>query len=214
MRKTSYLDAVIPPLRQHILAATLLQPDREWYVTDLAARLGRPPSSLQRDLARLTDTGILLRRREGNRVYVRGNPESPLYPELRQILVKTIGLVDVLIQALAPFAAAIRCAFVHVSVARAAEGADSDVDLIVIGEVGLAELSVALRSARQRLAREVNASVYTPAAFAKKAKSGHHFITKVLAREKLFLVGSPNELDEIAGREASGSRAGNEARAR
>lgn len=213
MRKTKVLDAIVPPSRQRILAATVLQPEREWYVSDLASHLAVRPSSLQRDLARLAEGGVLRRRRDGNRVYFKADPDCPIFPELRQILAKTVGLVDVLREVLAPFATSIHCAFVYGSVARLEEVTESDVDLILIGNVGLAEIAAPLRTARERLARQVNPSVYSATEFAKKARSGHHFITKVLAREKLFVIGSEHDLDEIIGGEAGGGRAGIEARA-
>lgn len=204
MRKSRLLDSIIPPGRQRILAATLLPPEREWYVGALASHLDVTPSTLQLDLGRLAESGVLLRRRDGNRVYYRADPACPILPELRTLLAKTAGLADVLRDALAPFSSTIRCAFVHGSVARAAEGSESDVDLIVIGGVELADIALPLRAARERLGREVNTSVYSVEELAGKAGGGHHFVTKVLAREKIFVVGSQDELDDVVGRKAGG----------
>lgn len=200
MRKSKLLDSIIPVGRQRILAAVILPPDREWYVSDLAAKLRVPPSSLQRDLARLATAGVLTRRRDGNRVYFRANAASPIMPELRRLLIKTSGLVDVLHDVLQPVASSVRCAFVHGSVARSEETSDSDVDLVIIGDVGLADLVMPIRAASEQLGREINPSMYRPDEFAKKAASGHHFISKVLEREKLFVVGSQDELDAVIGR--------------
>ncbi len=211
MRKSKLLDSIIPSARRRILALTVLQPARDWYVSDLAGHLNVTPSSLQRDLARLTAGGVLLRRRDGNRVYYKVDSRCPVLPELRGILLKTTGLVDVLRDLLTPYSASIRCAFVHGSVSRSEEGSVSDVDLIVIGSVGLADLALPLRAAREELSREVNPSVYPPEEVATKARSGHHFITKVMAREKLFVVGSQHELDEVVGGKAGGGGAGHEA---
>lgn len=189
------------PGRQRLLAATLLPPGREWYVSTLATYLSVTPSTLQRDLTRLSASGILLRRREGNRVYFKADPECPILPELRQMLVKTVGLVDQMREALAPFSSSIRCAFVHGSVARAEEASESDVDVVAIGGVRLLELALPLRSLREQLSREVNVTVYKPEEFAKKAKSGHHFIHELMVRKKLFLVGSDDDLGKIVGGE-------------
>ena len=153
MHKKRALDSLFPRTRQAILTATLLQPDRWWYLSDLAKHLWVPPSSLQRELAALMGAEILRRRRDGNRVYFQANPDCPFLPELQGLLVKTAGMVDVLREALAPFQTRIDWAFIYGSVARAEELATSDVDLMIIGTVGLADLAPALRRAEKRLSR-------------------------------------------------------------
>jgi DNA-binding transcriptional ArsR family regulator len=96
MRKIRPLDALFPRIRQALLAATLLHPDRWWYLSDLAKHLGTRPSSLQRELAALVDAGILNRRQDGNRIYFQPHPDCPFLPELQGLLVKTVGVVDAL----------------------------------------------------------------------------------------------------------------------
>lgn len=195
------LDALLPRTRQAILAATLANPERWWYMSDLAKRLGRPPSSLQRELAALMHAGILRRRREGNRAYFQADPECPFLKELRGLLVKTAGLVDVLREMLRPLARRTRVAFVYGSVARAEEGSASDVDLMVVGDLGLAEIAPFLRRAEERLNRPVNATVFTPREFTEKAKAGHHFLRAVLRREKLFILGDGRALEGLTGKQ-------------
>jgi len=208
MRKKVGINALFPATRQAILAAVLLEPQRSWYLSDLAAHLGRrSPSSLQRELESLVAAEILIRQQHGNRVYFQANRECPFYPELAGLLAKTTGLVEVVRSALANLADRIRIAFVHGSMARAEEQARSDVDLLIIGTVGLAEVSLALRAAEQKLSRAVNASIYTPAEFVAKVAAGHHFLTTVVGREKLYLIGSEHDLEElIASRQAAASR--------
>jgi predicted nucleotidyltransferase len=184
---------------QGLLAATVLQPDRSWYLSSLAKHLGVPPSSLQTSLAALVKAGILIRRREGNRVYFQADPHCPFLPELQGLLGKTVGLVDVLRDALAKLKKRIAVAFIHGSVARAAEQSASDVDLIVIGALGLADLAPALAKAETRLDRQVNTSVYTPEEFAKKLSAKNHFLSSVLQRDKIFVFGGNHDLETIAG---------------
>lgn len=194
MRKMRSLDALFPRIRQALLAATLLHPERWWYLSDLAKHLGVRPSSLQRELAALVDAGILNRRQDGNRVYFQPNPDCPFLPELQGLLVKTAGVVDVLREVLKSFTKRIDSAFVYGSMARATEIASSDVDLMIIGQVGLAELTPALRRAEARLGRAVNPTLYTREEFATKLQAGHHFLKAVLDGEKLFILGDPHEL--------------------
>ena len=93
IRKKRPLDSLFPRTRQAVLTATLLHPDRWWYLSDLAKHLGVRPSSLQREIATLTSTEILRQRRDGNRVYFQANADCPFLPELQGLLVKTAGPV-------------------------------------------------------------------------------------------------------------------------
>ena len=104
MRKSSPIDALLAKTTQGLLAATVLQPERWWYLSDLAKQMGRRPSSLQAPLASLVTAGILRHRREGNRVYYQADPDCPFRGELQGMIAKTVGLVEVLRDALARFA--------------------------------------------------------------------------------------------------------------
>src|ERR1700691_3383253 len=117
MRKNTSLDALLPKTRQGILAALLVRPEKAWYVSELARRMGVPSSSLQRELQDLTDAGILKSHRQGRMVYYQANADAPLFSDLRGLLLKTAGLVDVLADALKPLAAKLRIAFVYGSIA-------------------------------------------------------------------------------------------------
>jgi DNA-binding IclR family transcriptional regulator len=92
MRTKGTLDALFPTVRSAVLSATLLQPDHWWFMTELARHLEVTPSSLQRELASLVASGFLLRRQDGRRVYFKANTESPVFPELRGLVEKTVGL--------------------------------------------------------------------------------------------------------------------------
>jgi DNA-binding transcriptional ArsR family regulator len=198
----SLLDALFPKIRAELLAATLLHPGRAWYVSDLARHLGVQPSSLQRELAALAEAGILRRRKDGNRVYYQADTGCPLFPELRGLMLKTAGLCDVLRETLGPFGDRIDDAFIYGSFARATEVSARDIDVMVVGRVGFAELAPALKVAEEQLGRAVNPSVYTPEEIAKKLASGHHFLRTVMDGEKLFIRGDEGDLATALGRKS------------
>jgi uncharacterized protein len=131
------LDSLFPNVRQGVLSATLTRPEKWWYLSELAGFLHTRPSSLQRELRSLEQSGILQQRKDGRRTYFKPETRSPIYRELRGIFEKTVGLIPSLRVALAPLADKVACAFVYGSIARREEHATSDVDLNVIGEVGL-----------------------------------------------------------------------------
>jgi predicted nucleotidyltransferase len=201
MRKTpATLDRLFPSVRQGVLAATLTRPEKWWYLSELAEFLHTRPSSLQRELRSLEQSGILQQRRDGRRTYFRAETRSPIFRELRSIFEKTFGLVPTLRQVLRPFGNKITCAFVYGSVARGEERATSDVDLMVIGNLGLAQLSPVLRKAEKRLGREVNVTDYSIEEFREKAAEGDHFLTTVLKGSLQFVKGEPSDLDAITGK--------------
>jgi len=189
MRNVRTLDALLPKTRQGILAATLVQPEKAWYAAELAHRLGVPSSSLQRELHDLSEAGILKTSRQGRMVYYQANRDSPVFPDLRGLLLKTAGLVDVLAQALKPVAAKVATAFVYGSIAAGSDEADSDIDLMVVGQVSPQDLALPLRRARESLGREINPTVYTPAEFERKHAANDPFLRQVLDRPKLVVLG-------------------------
>jgi predicted nucleotidyltransferase len=202
MRTTSPLDALLGTARQKVLSRTHFQPERWWYLHELARSLNLRPSSIQRDAAILVAAGILLRREDGNRVYFKADPACPIFSEIRGLLIKTVALVDVLKNALKPFAPRIRIAFVYGSLASSEERSTSDVDLMIIGTLRLAEVAAALRGLEPQIGRNVNPTVYSATEFAKKLKTGHNFLNTVLAGKKLFIFGNEDDLADTVGERA------------
>lgn len=199
MRKSA-LDSLFPGVRQEVLAATLTRPEKWWYLSELAEFLHTRPSSLQRELSSLADSGILQRRKDGRRTYFKAEMQSPIFRELRSIFEKTAGLVPTLRVALRPFANKIVCAFVYGSIARREERATSDVDLMVVGNVGVGDLAPSLRRAEKRLGREVNVTNYSVDEFRKKVAEGEHFLTTLLKGSLQFVKGEQRDLDAVAGK--------------
>jgi predicted nucleotidyltransferase len=198
------LDALMPRLRQDVLAAVYLHPDRWWYLSDLAQHLGTRPSSLQREVARLSEVGILETSRRGRQVYYRANAGSPLFSELRGLIVKTAGVVDSVRESFREFEGRIRVAFVFGSFARGNDRATSDLDVFVVGDVGLADLTPTLAELEARLGRPVNLVSYGEDELRSRLAAGHHFLTSVLAGEKIFILGNAHDLDATLGRGPGG----------
>jgi predicted nucleotidyltransferase len=194
MRNTSILDALFPKVRQQILATFLMSPAREWYLSKLARHLRVRPSSLQRELTSLTEAGILRRRKDGNRTCYQAETDSPIFEHLHGLLLRTAGLRDVLIEGIERFGNRVQVAFVYGSVARDEECAASDIDLMVIGRLGLSELVPALKDAEDRLGRPVNPSIYPAEEFARKLAEGHHFLKTIMNGKKLFILGDRHDL--------------------
>ena len=196
MRK-SVPDALFPKVRQDILAACLLHSDKWWYLSDLAKHLELSPSSLQRELASLTQAGLLESRRDGNRVYYKANLESPGALDLQSFFIKTSGVTDVLKSALNKHFKRAQLAFIYGSMARGEEVATSDVDVLIVGDLKLSAMVDEIKKAENTLGREVNPTIYSPQEFRRKIEDDDGFIKTVCEGEKIFLKGGPDELKKL-----------------
>ena len=196
MGTSSTLDVLMPKNRQRLLGALFVQPGRAWYAAELAKQLGVLRSGVQRDLKALTGAGLLKSYRKGHMVFFQANENAPVFPELHGLILKTVGLVEALRETLSPMAKEIQVAFVYGSIAAAREQPDSDVDLMVVGTVERMRLSRPLQQAGVQLGREVNLSIFTPAEF--KAKRKQHFLSAVLDKPKLFVIGTERDLDRTS----------------
>ena len=153
----SIADALFPRVRQRVLALLFGNPDRSFFSNEVVALVQSGTGAVQRELASLAQAGLLTVTSQGNQKHYRANEAAPVFEELRGLVLKTSGLVDVLRSFLAPLASQIDAAFVYGSVAKRQDTAASDVDLMVIaGSVGYADLFTLMEEAGARLGRKVN----------------------------------------------------------
>jgi len=184
-------------LRAKALGWLLTHPDERYFVRQLTGILGEDSTNLSRELTRLARMGILVAEREGRQKYYHVNRDSPVFEELRGLAVKTFAVADVLRESLSHLSDRIRVAFVFGSFAEGRENAQSDIDLAIVGDADLAEVSKALGKAEDTLGREINVSVYPVAEFRSKLRHGHHFVTSLTKARKIFLIGDPDDLAEL-----------------
>jgi predicted nucleotidyltransferase len=180
--------------RRAVLGLLFLRPEVRVHLRELARMVGAAPGPLKRELDVLSAVGLLRRERVGNQVFFSANVDHPVYPELAALLRKTVGLADVLLAALVPLAPKIHVAFVYGSLARGEGHAASDVDLMVLGEVGFAEVVEALYPAQQNLGREINPKVMTWREWQEKKSTASGFVHELLVQPKIMLIGSEHEL--------------------
>jgi len=161
------------------------------YLREIERLSGVTVRTLQQELKALTAAGLVICRKDGNRTYYEPNKNHPLYNELHSMVLKTSGLVDVLKESLQ--SAGIQWAFVFGSVARGEAGAGSDVDLMVIGSLGLRKLSGLLSGVSGKIGREINPHVFSAGEFRQKVQEGDHFVSSVLNSPLMFALGDENE---------------------
>lgn len=184
-----------------MLGLLLLRPDEALHGREIARRTGLPAGTLTRELTRLAEVGLLKREKRGNQQVYSADTGNLIFTELASILRKTSGVTEVLAQALAPFAARLRVAFVFGSVAAGRETAASDIDLMLIGDLSFREAVALLYPLQATLGREINPKVFSATEFT--AKLGQEaFLVDVLAKPKLFVLGGADELAKLAGHQS------------
>lgn len=187
-------DLLFPGYRRRVLGLLLLHPESRYHVREVARLTKTVAGSLHRELTKLADAEVLIREKSGSQVYYRANPSCPVFEELVGILRKTSGLVEVLADALSPWAEKIKVALIFGSVARGKENSTSDVDLLIIGNMSFAEAVTALHPAEAIIQREINPKIYDIAEWKKLMNNKNAFIKEVLKSEKLFIIGDANDL--------------------
>lgn len=183
--------------RSALLAMLYGHADESFYLRQLVRAVGAGHGALQRELKHLTDLGLILRRTQGNQVLYQANSQSPIFHEIRSLITKTVGIRDVIRSALGTLAPEIQIAFVYGSVARHEERANSDVDVMVLGDAPFSEVVSALGPAQRVLGREINPTVFSLDEFRSKLASGNHFLRSVMKEKKLFVLGTENELAKL-----------------
>lgn len=188
-------DALFTNVQQRVLGLLFGNPDRSFYAKELIHLAGSGSGAVQRELAKLTSAGLVTLRRVGNQTHYQANPASPVYEELRTLILKTSGLVDVLRSALAPRAVEVSLAFVFGSVAKRADSASSDIDVLIVSDtLSYAEVFALLETATQRLGRPVNPTLYSSDDMTARLAKKSAFITKVFAQDKLRIIGSERDI--------------------
>lgn len=167
----------------------------ELHVREIQRRSGLTDGTIRQELRKLVRLDLISGRRDSNRIYYRANTANPLFPDIRSLVVKTVGLVDVLRAALQD--GRIGMAFVFGSIARSETKSHSDVDLMVIGSIGLRSLSGLLSGVSQQIGREINPHVLSAAEFKKRIREKEHFLTQVMESPKIFVIGNRDELDAM-----------------
>ncbi len=191
----SLSDALFTRVQQRVLGLLFVHSERSYYTNEIVNCVDLGTGVVQRELEKLTASGLLVMSKKGNQKHYQANQSNPVFSELKSIVLKTVGLGDVIRLALQPLASKIQVAFVYGSIAKGEETATSDIDLFVItNDLDYADLFAAITPVEEQLARPVNPTVYSRDEFKKKLKSGNSFVTRVLSQPKILLMGTEDDL--------------------
>lgn len=192
------INSLLSKTKRRLLALLLLNPDKQYYLVEIARLTGVSQGTLHREIKPLVNDGILLSEKRSNQTFYSANKVSPIYEELRSILFKAYAVGEVIAGALKSDKNKIAAAFVYGSVAKGNDTARSDIDLFCVGDITFGDLSAALSGPEEALGRPINIYSMTSSEFAVKAKEENHFVSSVLKSEKTFLIGSEDDLGRLA----------------
>lgn len=193
--KAALSDLLFPnQYRRKVLGLLLMRPEQQIHLRELARVIGAAPGTLKKELDALCEAGLLRAERVGNQVRFCANTAHPVFPELQALIRKTIGLVDALRLSLAPLAGRIDAAFVFGSMASGTESAGSDIDLMVVGDAGFAEIVDVTYAAQATLGREINPKVMSASEWQAKKAERNAFLQDVLNKPRIMLIGDADAL--------------------
>lgn len=197
--KTKDISATLfPGTKRKILALFFLNPDQEYYFSEVVRLTGTRQGVIQRELKNLTEAGILTSEKRGRQKFYSVNRKHPIFRDLRNIIFKTYGVIGRIREALDPLAEQIKVAFVYGSFARGEEVSSSDLDLFVVGNMRLDELVSTLSVVEQAIGREINPTLFSSTEFKEKWSQKNQFIRSVVNTEKEFVIGSEDEFRRLA----------------
>jgi predicted nucleotidyltransferase len=190
-RRRGLADALFTKVQQRVLAVLFGNPSRSYYATEIIRLAQSGRGAVQRELARLQESGLVTVVQIGQQKHYQANPDSPLFDELRAMALKTFALSDVLVRALDPLATDIQAAFVYGSIARGTDTASSDVDVLIVSDsLSYADAFGALEKASQQLGRKVSPTIYSlPELHRLAGRDDNAFMKNLLAQPKLWLIG-------------------------
>lgn len=194
-------DILFGSYRKKVLGLLLLHPDTDYHVRELARATQTAPGTLHKELTRLAAAGLLLRKDQGNQVRYQANRNCPIFPELAGLLRKTTGAAELLSTALTPLQPPL--ALIFGSIASGTETAGSDVDVLIIANLGFSEVVRALYPVQTELGREINAVLYNAQEFTRRVQEQDPFALELLGKPKIFLMGTEHDLSELAGHSAA-----------
>jgi len=198
MQPTTNLGAALFTRTQRRVIGLLFgQPERSFYTKEVVRLAEVGIGTVQRELAKLASVGLITTKRVGNQTHYQANRGSPIFEELRGIVLKTFGLADVIRSALEPLAEHIETAFIYGSVAKESDTASSDIDVMIVGhDLTYGQVVQALAASESQLGRSANPSIYDPGELRNKLADGNAFLTRILAQPKILLIGSQHDLPE------------------
>jgi predicted nucleotidyltransferase len=191
----SLSNALFSKVQQRVLALIFSNPERSFYASEIMRNVRSGVGAVERELSKLEQSGLVSVERIGNQKHYRANQAAPIFEELRGLVEKTVGLAEPIKKSLEPYADAIKSAFVYGSVAKGADTAHSDIDLMVIGDdLNYSDLYTAAQNLESTLRRKINPLFLSLEDWQRKTSDKGSVFSKISRSPKIFIIGSEKDL--------------------
>lgn len=197
IKNSSIAEALFTKTQQRVLGILFGNPEQSYYTNEIVRYAEAGIGAVQRELKRLESAGLITSRKVGNQKHYQANRAAAIFEELHGIVIKTIGLADVLLRALLPLQEQVELAFIFGSIAQGKERITSDIDVMVIGSASFEDVVQTIYSSQEALRREVNPVVMSSSDFNSKILQGDRFVSRIVSEPRIFLIGGSNELGKL-----------------
>ncbi len=195
INSTGLADALFSKVQQRVLGLLFVNADRSFYTNEIVRFVDSGIGVVQRELEKLASSGLVTIKKIGNQKHYQANRDAPIFDELRGIMLKTVGLADILRLALLTLSDRIQVAFIYGSIAKGSDTVRSDIDMLIIGkDLAYADVYGVLSTSETQLGRPVNPSIYSMQELHRKLADDNAFVSRVLEQPKIFLIGSDDDL--------------------
>ncbi len=198
-KKLNLSDALFSKVRQKVLGILFRETNVSFSINEIIRLAKSGSGAVQREIEKLSQAEIVTVKIIKNKKLYRANPNSPIYSELKSIVLKTFGLADILRETIVPLKSLIDVAFIYGSFAKHEDTAKSDIDLMFIGDnLSYRDCFEILAKAEEQVERKINPTIYTLSEWKIKRKNDNNFIKKVIEYPKIFLIGTEEQLNELS----------------
>lgn len=197
MKRMTLSDTLFSKTQQAVLGLLFTHSDKAYHLREIVRRSSIGQGTVQRQLKKLTEVGIIHREQRGRQTFYNVNRKCPIFAELHGLVIKTFGVARTVAEALETIKDRIRIAYIYGSFARGDETEKSDIDLLIVGDLGLRDVVKSLGGLQSTLSREINPIVYKPMEYRRKLREGHHFLNSLQKESKIYLIGDEDELGRL-----------------
>ena len=188
-------EALFSKTQRQVLGLLFGNPDRSFYANEIVRRAGIGIGTVQRELEKLSKAAILTTEKIGNQKHYQANRSSPIFEELRGLVIKTFGLSDVIRESLQTLAKDIDAAFIFGSVAKGTDHANSDIDIVIVSDgLNYSDIMTVIAEVESRLGRQISPTVYKNRELKSRIDTDNSFVERVLQQPKIFLIGTENDI--------------------
>ena len=185
--------ALFTKTQQRLLAVFYGKPDQSFYLNETARLAGVGKGAVVREIKKMTEAGLLTTHQQGNQQHYQANPDNPVFEELKAITRKTFGVQGVIREALTSVLNRCDMAFIYGSMAKGGEHANSDIDVLLVGDdLSYSDIMAQLEPAEQQLGRVINPTLFTPEEFRQRECNQQSFVTRLMEQPKLWLTPNPS----------------------